>query len=53
MPVEELINEGFIGLTKAVRDYDSSRKESFRFFAELCITRQLIVAIKTNERFGF
>ena len=47
---EDLIQEGLIGLYKAVRDY-SPEKASFRSFAELCVTRQIITAIKTATRF--
>src|SRR5207342_2591283 len=48
---EDLIQEGLIGLFKAVRDYRSDRESSFRSFAELCVTRQIITAIKTATRF--
>ncbi len=48
--IDDLVQEGFIGLTKAVRDYKSDRETSFRSFAELCITRQIITAIKTASR---
>jgi RNA polymerase sporulation-specific sigma factor len=48
--IDDLVQEGFIGLTKAVRDYRSDREASFRSFAELCITRQIITAIKTASR---
>ena len=41
---EDLIQEGLLGLYKAVRDYRSDRESSFRNFAELCITRQIITA---------
>jgi RNA polymerase sporulation-specific sigma factor len=47
---EDLIQEGLIGLYKAVRDF-SADKSSFRSFAELCVTRQIITAIKTATRF--
>src|SRR5438034_6211867 len=47
---EDLIQEGLIGLYKAVRDF-SPGKSSFRSFAELCVTRQIITAIKTATRF--
>jgi RNA polymerase sporulation-specific sigma factor len=47
---EDLIQEGLIGLYKAVRDF-SPEKSSFRSFAELCVTRQIITAIKTATRF--
>jgi RNA polymerase sporulation-specific sigma factor len=47
---EDLIQEGMIGLFKAVRDYRHEREASFRSFAELCVTRQIITAIKTAAR---
>ena len=47
---EDIVQEGLIGLYKAVRDYDAEKKASFRAFAELCITRQIITAIKTATR---
>ena len=47
---EDLIQEGMVGLYKAVRDYREDREASFRSFAELCITRQIITAIKTATR---
>ena len=47
---EDLIQEGLLGLYKAVRDYRDDRQASFRSFAELCITRQIITAIKTATR---
>ena len=47
----DLIQEGLVGLFKAVRDYRSDKDTSFRSFAELCITRQIITAIKTATRF--
>lgn len=47
---EDLIQEGMIGLYKAVRDYRMDRQSSFRSFAELCITRQMITAIKSATR---
>jgi RNA polymerase sporulation-specific sigma factor len=47
---EDLIQEGLIGLYKAVRDF-SPDLSSFRSFAELCVTRQIITAIKTATRF--
>jgi RNA polymerase sporulation-specific sigma factor len=46
-----LIQEGLIGLYKAVRDFRTDKETSFRSFAELCITRQIITAIKTATRF--
>lgn len=47
---EDIIQEGMIGLYKAIRDYRSDKLASFRVFAELCITRQIITAIKTATR---
>jgi RNA polymerase sporulation-specific sigma factor len=47
---DDLIQEGLIGLYKAVRDYRHDREASFRSFAELCVTRQIITAIKTAAR---
>jgi RNA polymerase sporulation-specific sigma factor len=47
---EDLIQEGLVGLWKAVRDFRSDRESSFRNFAELCITRQIITAVKTATR---
>src|SRR6187549_4266449 len=47
---DDLIQEGLLGLYKAVRDYRSDRESSFRSFAELCITRQIITAVKTATR---
>jgi len=47
---EDIVQEGMIGLFKAVRDYMPERLSSFRAFAELCITRQIITAIKTATR---
>ncbi len=47
---DDLVQEGLIGLTKAIRDYRDDREASFRSFAELCITRQIITAIKTASR---
>src|SRR3954471_22160094 len=48
---DDLIQEGFVGLYKAVRDYRVDRETSFRSFAELCISRQIITAIKTATRY--
>jgi RNA polymerase sporulation-specific sigma factor len=48
---EDLIQEGLVGLYKAVRDFRPDKETSFRSFAELCITRQIITAIKTATRF--
>ncbi|NMA03684.1 MAG: RNA polymerase sporulation sigma factor SigH [Clostridiales bacterium] len=47
---EDIIQEGMIGLYKAIRDYKPDKLASFRVFAELCITRQIITAIKTATR---
>ena len=47
---EDLIQEGLVGLFKAVRDFRTDRESSFRNFAELCITRQMITAVKTASR---
>ena len=47
---EDIIQEGMIGLYKAVLDYQPDRQASFRSFAELCITRQIISAIKSATR---
>lgn len=47
---EDIIQEGMIGLYKAIRDYKGDKLSSFRAFAELCITRQIITAIKTATR---
>lgn len=47
---EDIIQEGMIGLYNAIRDYDKDKLVSFRAFAELCITRQIITAIKTATR---
>src|SRR5438876_226490 len=48
---DDLLQEGLIGLYKAVRDFRSDKETSFRSFAELCVTRQIITAIKTATRF--
>lgn len=47
---DDLVQEGLVGLYKAVRDYRTDRESSFRNFAELCITRQIITAVKTATR---
>ena len=47
---DDLVQEGLLGLYKAVRDYRWDRESSFRNFAELCITRQIITAVKTSTR---
>jgi RNA polymerase sporulation-specific sigma factor len=48
---DDLIQEGLVGLYKAVRDFRPDKETSFRSFAELCITRQIITAIKAATRF--
>jgi RNA polymerase sporulation-specific sigma factor len=48
---EDLVQEGLIGIYKAVRDFRPDKEGSFRSFAELCVTRQIITAIKTATRF--
>ncbi|WP_211305862.1 RNA polymerase sporulation sigma factor SigH [Streptohalobacillus salinus] len=47
---EDIVQEGMVGLYKAVRDFDDSYQASFRAFAELCVTRQMITAIKAATR---
>lgn len=47
---EDIIQEGMIGLYKAIRDYDKQKNASFRSFAELCVNRQMITAIKAATR---
>jgi RNA polymerase sporulation-specific sigma factor len=47
---DDIIQEGMIGLYKAIRDYLPDRQASFRAFADLCITRQIITAVKTATR---
>lgn len=47
---EDIIQEGMIGLYKAIRDFKTDKQASFRAFAELCVTRQIITAIKTATR---
>jgi len=47
---EDIVQEGMIGLYKSIRDYREEKLSSFRAFAELCITRQIITAIKTATR---
>lgn len=47
---DDLIQEGLVGLYKAIRDFRTDRESSFRNFAELCITRQMITAVKTASR---
>src|ERR687886_1648713 len=48
---DDLVQEGLIGLYKAVRDFRADKETSFRSFAELCVTRQIITAIKTATRY--
>jgi RNA polymerase sporulation-specific sigma factor len=48
---DDLVQEGMIGLYKAVRDFRTDKETSFRSFAELCVTRQIITAIKTATRY--
>jgi RNA polymerase sporulation-specific sigma factor len=48
---DDLIQEGMVGLFKAVRDYDVTRDLSFRGFAEVCVSRQIISAVKASTRF--
>lgn len=47
---EDVIQEGLIGLYKAIRDFKSDKMNSFKSFAELCITRQIMTAVKTATR---
>lgn len=47
---DDLVQEGMIGLYKAIRDYQDNKQSSFKAFAELCVTRQIITAIKTATR---
>ncbi|MBU5308625.1 RNA polymerase sporulation sigma factor SigH [Clostridioides mangenotii] len=47
---EDIIQEGMIGLYKAIRDFDGTKTNSFKCFADICITRQIITAIKTATR---
>ncbi|NMO97531.1 RNA polymerase sporulation sigma factor SigH [Paenibacillus lemnae] len=47
---EDIVQEGMIGLYKAIRDFKGDKLSSFKAFAELCITRQIITAIKTATR---
>ncbi|HWH27543.1 MAG TPA: RNA polymerase sporulation sigma factor SigH [Mycobacteriales bacterium] len=47
---EDIVQEGMIGLYKAIRDFNGEMETSFRAFAELCVTRQIITAIKTATR---
>ncbi len=47
---EDLVQEGMIGLFKAIRDFDGTKQATFRGFAEMCIKRQIITAVKTANR---
>jgi len=47
---EDIVQEGMIGLFKAIRDYRENKISSFRAFADICVTRQIITAIKTATR---
>ncbi len=47
---DDIMQEGMIGLFKAIRDYDPARQASFHSFAELCVTRQMITAVKSATR---
>ena len=47
---DDVIQEGMIGLFKAIRDYDPTRQASFHSFTELCVTRQIITAVKSATR---
>lgn len=47
---EDLIQEGMIGLFKAIRDYDSGRDASFFTFADLCVSRQMYTAVQASRR---
>lgn len=47
---DDVVQEGLIGLYKAICDYDENKRSSFRSFAELCITRQIITSIKSATR---
>ena len=47
---DDIIQEGMLGLFKAIRDFDDTKNNSFRTFAELCVTRQIITAVKTATR---
>ena len=47
---DDVVQEGRIGLYKAIEDYDATKKSSFKSFAELCITRQIITSIKNTTR---
>lgn len=47
---DDIIQEGMLGLFKAIRDFDADKNNSFKTFAELCVTRQIITAVKTATR---
>ena len=47
---DDIVQEGMIGLYKAIRDFSAGREATFRAFAEICITRQIITAVKTATR---
>lgn len=47
---EDVIQEGMIGLFKAIHDYSANKEASFKTFAELCISRQILTAVKTASR---
>ena len=47
---DDLVQEGMIGLFKAIRDFDATKQASFRGFAEMCVKRQIITAVKTAAR---
>lgn len=47
---DDIVQEGMIGLFKAVRDFDVTKQASFRWFAELCVKRQIITAVKSSTR---
>ncbi len=47
---DDLIQEGMIGLYKAIRDYDKNREASFRTFANLCVERQIYTAVNNSNR---
>lgn len=47
---DDLIQEGMIGLYKAIRDYDSAKNNEFMYFASLCISRQIMTAVTANNR---
>jgi len=47
---DDIVQEGMIGLFKAIRDFDPSKQSTFSSFAELCVTRQIMTAVKTATR---